>query len=68
MEWCGAGILLISRECVDAMVAALPEIVDDRFPFLSFGPRFRKVSDAIRQDQDERCRICPRTGRSAIDG
>jgi hypothetical protein len=43
MEWCGAGILLISRECVDAMVAALPEIVDgSTFRSYAFGPRFEK--------------------------
>jgi len=41
MNWCGAGILLISRSCVEAMVAALPEILDRAvFRSYAFGPKF----------------------------
>jgi hypothetical protein len=42
MEQCGAGVLLISRRCLDAMVRKLPEIVDTkRFKRLGFADRFK---------------------------
>jgi hypothetical protein len=57
MDWCGAGILLISRQCVDAMVASLPEIVDDgTFRSYAFGPRFKSFLtpfDKIRTNAAE---------------
>ncbi|MDH4377548.1 MAG: hypothetical protein QE494_14750 [Ramlibacter sp.] len=42
MEQCGAGVLLISRRCLDVMVSKLPEIADTkRFKRLGFGDRFK---------------------------
>lgn len=43
MEGCGAGILLITRACVDRMVEKLPQIVDETgFRTYAFAPRFEK--------------------------
>lgn len=35
MEWCGTGVFLVSRKCVDEMVAKMPElVVPNRLPVL----------------------------------
>lgn len=57
MDWCGGGILLISRACVEQMIAKLPEIMDQT-DFLAhpFAPRFKAFLtpfDKIKASQKE---------------
>jgi hypothetical protein len=41
---CGTGIMLISRACIDKMIADIPSIVDTkRFKRLPYGEKFTKV-------------------------
>lgn len=43
VEGCGTGIMLVSRRCIDRMVAALPHIVDrKRFRKLPFATKFQE--------------------------
>ncbi len=48
---CGTGIMLISRACIDAMIAALPDLVDTervrQMPFAEKFPQFLTAFDKI---------------------
>ena len=54
---CGTGIMLISRACLDTMIAKLPDLVDThRFKRMPYGDRFTKVItpfDKIRTEDSE---------------
>jgi len=54
MDWCGGGILLISRGCIEQMTAAMPEIIDrELFRHYGFGVKFTTfltAFDRIKND------------------
>jgi hypothetical protein len=48
MQICGAGVLLISRACVERMIEAIPDIVDTaRFRSYPFAPMFTSYLTAF---------------------
>jgi hypothetical protein len=58
MVSCGAGVLLISRGCVEKMISALPEIVDSaRFRSYPFASRFERFLTPFNRITTERAEL-----------
>jgi len=57
VDHCGTGVLLISRNCIEKMINALPELVDEkrfkRMPFVSQFKKFITPFDKIRDEGAE---------------